>query len=247
MIIITWNANAVNRWDQLWNEKLVQTLGWDVICLQEVGNPRPEWTQVEGPDWGVSTSQAFQIRKYSYTTPFGLPLYITHCEWTKHQKNHLVMITRTLPAWATNLSGDMGERPCFGIKARLHFRWPQEDHMDVFIGCVHIISSYKSPAETTAMLQYVDTMTQVKGCLGWVLFGDFNANPSDMKQATNRHVVAFNGWTQKNQQAYPLDYLLANGDYITSTPYYQWEPGTAMSDHRLMMYYQLGGPKVEIL
>lgn len=248
MIIITWNANDANRWDKLWNDSTVQTLWWDVICLQEAGNPVAGWSQVEGKPWGAHTSASFLIRKYVYVTPFGLPVFITHCEWVNRQKNHLVMITRALPGWASNLSGDMGERPCLGIKARLHFREPNKHQIDVLIGCVHIIAtSSKAPAETNAMIQYVDMMANVTQCQGWVLFGDFNAAPTDTAHATNRHVVAFNGWTQVNQKNYPIDYLVASNQNVVAAMYSQWEPGTAMSDHRLMSFNQLVGAAVEIL
>lgn len=249
MIIITWNANDVDRWNKLWNDNSVRTLGWDVICLQEAGNPRPEWHQLSGKPWGAATSESFLIRKYSYTTSFGLPVFITHCEWTNRQKNHLVMVTRALPGWATDLSGDMGERPCLGIKVRLEFRYPTLRVIDVLIGCVHIIAtSSKAPAETNAMIQYVDMMANVSQCQSWILFGDFNASPQQVAHATKRHVVAFTaGWTQVNQQQYPIDYLVSSDQAVLDTPVFQWEPGTAMSDHRLMVFYQLGGPKVYIL
>lgn len=248
MIIITWNANAVDRWNQLWNDPLVVNLSWDVICLQEVGNPRPEWHQISGKPWGAKTIKEHLIRKYWFTTPFGLTVYITHCEWTHRQKNHLAMVTRALPSFAKDVSGAMGERPCLGINVQLHFQFPQPHKIKLLIGCVHLIAtSSKAPAETRAMLQFVDSMTEVRKLQGWLLVGDFNAAPQSVAQATNCFAFAPPSWTQKNQLNYPLDYILASNREIIGSSATHWRVGDAKSDHRLVGFYQLNGPQVEIL
>ncbi|MBY8847762.1 hypothetical protein K7G98_03220, partial [Saccharothrix sp. MB29] len=124
--IITWNANRTNRWDLLWADPLVAGLAWDVICLQEVGNPDvAHWTHAQGPVWtqdraARDTDESFVQRRYTYQ-PAHYPavLHITHTEWGNRQKNHLTIITHTRPAWAAEIGGDMSDRPVLGIKVRL--------------------------------------------------------------------------------------------------------------------------------
>ncbi|MBV9791537.1 MAG: hypothetical protein JOZ51_25290, partial [Chloroflexi bacterium] len=192
--------------------------------------------------------EEFLIRKYWYQTPFGLIVYITHCEWTHRQKNHLVTITRALPNWVTDLSGSMGERPCLGIKARLHFIWPHHHTIDVLIGCVHIIATpTKAPTETKEMIKFVDDMNGYTNTNGWILCGDFNADPQVTGQVTNRSVQWAPTWSQINQQQYPIDYLVSSTPAVTNAPFNGWQTGTAMSDHRLMAFIQQFGPVVQIL
>jgi hypothetical protein len=124
--IITWNANSRGRWDQLWSDPLVASLNWDVICLQETGNPdTANWTHVSGPVWDQNAAQRDTIeshvrRRYTYQPPtYHTTMHIVHTEWATRQKNHLVIITKSHASWAAELGADMSDRPAMGIKVRL--------------------------------------------------------------------------------------------------------------------------------
>ena len=258
MRIITWNANRVGRWDLLWADPLVVSLNWDVICLQETGNPdTANWAHVSGPVWTPVAAQRDTIeshvrRRYTYQPPnYNITVHIVHTEWANRQKNHLVFITQTYASWAAELGGDMSDRPVMGIKARL--TWPGVAR-DILIGCVHIVADQaKSPQEVSALVPAINSMCQAAGAQGWLLVGDFNCSPAKLR---NEAQVSLGTWfppTRTQQSvADPIDYVVVDpGLYqaVMATPNIggNWEQGTARSDHTLFRYTQINGPALQIL
>lgn len=258
MRIITWNANSRGRWDQLWSDPLVASMNWDVICLQEVGNPdAANWTHVSGPVWNPNAGQRDTIeshvrRRYTYQPPnYNVTLHIVHTEWANRQKNHLVIITKSHASWAAELGGDMSDRPAMGIKVRL--TKPGVAY-DVLLGCVHIVANpAKSPYEVSALVPAINSMCQEANAQGWILVGDFNCPPQKL---TNEASTALGTWyplgrTQQNV-ADPIDYIVVQPDLykaIMAIPNIdgKWEQGTAASDHVLIRYTQINGPAMQIL
>jgi hypothetical protein len=257
--IITWNANRRNRWALLWADALVAAGAWDVICLQEAGNPDiARWAHVGGPVWNPvaalrATNEPVVFRRYTYN-PLGYLVHILHAEWPNRQKNHMVIITKAPASWAGDLSGQMSERPAIGIKVRL--TWPPGiANTDILLGCVHIVANRrKSPQEVFELLPYVNTMCQhvPGGVAGWMLIGDFNCDPSAMLNA----VLAGLRWplfqTQRRAPS-AIDYLIMDVNlhaaFVAAPGMIEnWAQGaTAISDHWLVEYAQVNGPTVQIL
>jgi hypothetical protein len=98
--IITWNANRKKRYDLIWTDTLVKRWAWDVICLQEAGNPAREWGNPQkGRAWQAKkqrkpSDEPLEARWYTYTPPGFPQVYIVHGQWVNHDKNHLVIITK---------------------------------------------------------------------------------------------------------------------------------------------------------
>ncbi len=258
MRIITWNANRVGRWDQLWNDPLVSNLNWDVICLQEVGNPdTANWTHISGPVWDPNAAQRDTIeshvrRRYTYQPPtYGTILHIVHTEWANRQKNHLVIITQTQASWAAELGADMSDRPAMGIKARL--TWPGVTR-DILLGCVHIVANRtKSPQEVSALVPAINSMCQEANAQGWLLVGDFNCSPAMLRENAQ---VPLGTWYPPNQTQQsvpdPIDYVVVDPSLyqaVMGIPNIggNWQQGTAASDHVLVKYTQINGPTLQIL
>jgi endonuclease/exonuclease/phosphatase family metal-dependent hydrolase len=258
MRIITWNANRVDRWTQLWNDNLVSGLAWDVICLQEAGNPdAANWNHVSGPVWDPNvaqrdTDESFMLRRYTYQPPnYNTTFHILHIEWAKRQKNHLVIITKTHASWGAELGGDMSDRPAMGIKARLV--WPTATR-DILIGCVHIVANAtRSPQEISAMVPYINAMCQAANAQGWLLVGDMNCPPGKlMNEATEKLGVWYPQGATQQSVAEPIDYLVVDPglyEVVMATPNIDglWERGSARSDHVLLRYTQINGPTLQIL
>jgi endonuclease/exonuclease/phosphatase family metal-dependent hydrolase len=258
MRIITWNANRVGRWDQLWVDPLVTSMNWDVICLQETGNPdTANWTHVSGPVWNPDAAQrdtieSYTLRRYTYQPPgYHTTLRILHTEWANRQKNHLVIITKTNASWAAELGGDMSERPAMSIKARL--TWPGVNR-DILIGCVHIVASPdKSPQEISAMVPYLNNMCTEANAQGWLLVGDINCPPGKLLREATAALGAWHPLTRTQQSVdEPIDYVVVEpGLYqaVMAIPNIDgsWEEGTARSDHVLVRYTQINGPTLQVL
>jgi endonuclease/exonuclease/phosphatase family metal-dependent hydrolase len=251
MNIITWNANHRDRWRLLFNSNAFKSFAWDAICLQEVGDPQPEWVLVNGRQWTyrAGPDETTVIRQYSYAAPHVGTIYITHAEWVGHQKNHLVMITRTLPTQPLILSGDQGYRPWLGITVRL--TWGTEE-MQALLGCVHIKSRGKGAKEVEMRdtLQWIKSMAELQQAAGWVIFGDFNTSPDKMEQEIHPHrVSAAKGmWSQKNQLNYPIDYAVYSAPDVLKSHATIWDTDAVHSDHRLMLFHQPpGGSRVWIV
>jgi endonuclease/exonuclease/phosphatase family metal-dependent hydrolase len=258
--IITWNANRANRWNLLWADPLVQALHWDIICLQEVGNPSPNWTHASGPVWQQQSAQrgtdeSFVQRKYTYQPAgYGAPLHIVHAEWPNRQKNHQAITTKTPTAWSTDLSGQMADRPAIGIKVRLN--WPPalgRPATDILVGCVHIVANEaKSPVEVGQLLPAVNTMCGLEHAAGWILVGDFNCAPKKMMDEVPVPVGAWWPPFPTHDSTATLDYLLVEPALFKTfmaTPGIggNWVQGTAKSDHWLVEYTQINGPTVQII
>jgi len=249
VVVLTWNANNSERWSNLWRNRFVVENNWEVICLQEAGAPAAEWTHVSGPPWRVDTNRDVVFRKYTYVDLLGRPVNIIHCEWVKRQKNHTVMITKA-PAYPISIAGDVGIRPCLGVRVRL--TWNNMTRTAI-LGCVHIVSSDKAPAEVTEMLQYIGAMVRRTQANGWLLFGDFNADPNKVTQGMGAtwpaaNTTFFPGQTQKNQTQYPLDYGAFSDIGLLAADSTTWYPSDEwVSDHKLMKYEQVNGPRISFL
>ncbi len=259
MDIITWNANRVNRWDLLWADARVAAGQWDVICLQEAGNPDPNWTPAQGPVWQPQAGQRRTIepivcRRYTYQPPGygGATLHIWHGEWPNRQKNHLAVITRNPSSWVADISGQMGERPAIAIKVRLNWSHGLAP-TDVLVGTVHIIANRsKAPQEVSEMLPFVDAMCAHAGVAGWILAGDFNCDPTTMINSVPVGALWPNFPTHQNT-AQPIDYVLMQpalyGTFLAVPGIAgNWAQGTtAVSDHLLVEYAPANGPAMQIL
>jgi endonuclease/exonuclease/phosphatase family metal-dependent hydrolase len=243
MRIITWNANRVDRWDQLWQDKLVASMEWDLICLQEVGNPQDGWQQISGPKWAAKradrdTDEPIVRRQYTYQ-PKGYPqaVNIVHGEWPNRQKNHLALIAKNQISWVADISGQMGERPALATKVRLTGQNGQP--ADVLVGTVHILATpRKAPAEVGEMLQFVESMVELQKQAGWLLFGDFNCDAGALLEELERRypknsIMAVPPGFQTHQSARTIDYLLTN---VGFSEIGTWTKGTAASDHALVCY-----------
>jgi endonuclease/exonuclease/phosphatase family metal-dependent hydrolase len=252
MNIITWNANSTERWDDLWTSPQVSTyLNWDIICLQEAGNPMTNWTLLHGPQWPSGSSHESSVRRYYSYTPPNLPqVYILHCEWPNRQKNHLVIITKQRPTGGADLSGQMGERPAVGIKVRLEWQLNNiRVTRTILFGCVHIVASYKAADEVRAMLQFVNGMRVQFNTDGWLLVGDFNCPAEELWGSLGGAPLAVSypmQWTQYNNPV-AIDYLLASEAWIFSCTSQDFSLGIRASDHRLVSYRQVGGSTVHIV
>jgi endonuclease/exonuclease/phosphatase family metal-dependent hydrolase len=268
VIIITCNANNQDRWAALWHDPFVQNVEWDVICLQEVGNPRPEWTARPGnKPWPTTQfSQPAVFRYYTYNPPTlgNLVVTIIHCEWVSRQKNHTVMILpRDVNVSAFNMSSEKGvtARPYMGIKVQLSIdnvglRW-------VLLGCVHVVANpSKAPIEVIEALQWVHTACHERGTaegqnsvshLGrWLLFGDFNSNPQKIGNVINSEprftpplypnggTTYFNGG-ETHQSGRTIDYGAYSHLYLlpNANAPGSWERGIYFSDHYLMKFEDL--------
>jgi hypothetical protein len=247
MNIISWNANRVGRYAMLWAEPEVTANQWDIICLQESGNPDPTWTYVSGPVWtGQSTISGMRdsvvIRFYT-TQPPGLPpIYITHGEWPDRQKNHLVIITKAMPSWAADLSGQAGERPALGIRVRLTFA--NGTQKQVLVGSLHIVANHKAPIEVAEMTAYFDAMMNHTHSNGWVVIGDFNCEPSKLAAIASTCSGAFpsfytQGVPVANQT---IDYFIFSPkDLLGDGQNHTWHRSvTTKSDHHLISYRNPG-------
>lgn len=258
MRIITWNANRADRWNQLWADPLVSNLQWDIICLQEVGNPDvANWTHASGPVWNPAaaqraTDESFTLRRYTYQPPlYPNALHIIHTEWANRQKNHLVIITQTRANWVAELGGDMSDRPAVGIKARL--AWGANTR-DVLVGCVHIVAApLKAPQEISAMVPMLNRMSAEAHAQGWMLVGDMNCGPTQLRDGASE-VVGFWHPTFSTQDSVgeAIDYLVVEPNLyqtVMAIPAINgaWTPGTAASDHKLVKYTQVNGPALQIL
>jgi endonuclease/exonuclease/phosphatase family metal-dependent hydrolase len=249
MNIITWNANRIDRYQQLWADPRVMAWNWDVICLQETGAPDAAWTHAGGPVWNANaaardTDESSVRRRYTYTPP-GLNLvHIVHAEWPNRQKNHVVIITKAAANNRLDMSGQMGERPALGIKVRLTL--PDGTARFVLIGTVHIVASYKSAAEVQAMLRFFHDACQLAQAQDWIIAGDFNCTPLMMAQALPGFTIRATAHaTQDGGDT--LDYILASGNTPFTCTSESWTFGTARSDHRLVSYQQVLGSAVQIL
>lgn len=248
VVVLTWNANNSARWPYLWQSTFVQENNWEVICLQEAGAPAAEWTQITGPQWGADPGNKDAVfRKYTYVDLLGRTVHIIHCEWVKRQKNHTVMITKAA-AYPISIAGDVGIRPCLGVLIRL--KHDDNTTKRAILGCVHIVSSDKAPEEVREMLRFIECMVREKKAHGWMLFGDFNANPLKLSSAANCFTTYYPGQTQKNEKGYPLDYGAFNKLELltTANTISNWYPTNDYgSDHRLMKYEQTHGPSITFL
>lgn len=256
--VITWNANRTNRWDLLWADPLVAGLAWDVICLQEVGNPDvAHWTHAQGPVWSQDraardTDESFVQRRYTYQPAhYPAALHITHTEWGNRQKNHLTIITQTRPTWAAEIGGDMSDRPVLGIKVRLTL---PTGPTDVLLGCVHLVANRtKSPQELGALVPYLNDMCREANAQGWLLAGDFNCSPAEMVQSAGSAVgVWYPSFSTQDSIGEPIDYVVVEPHLyqaVMAMPGISgnWERGTAASDHRLVRYTQPNGPALQVL
>jgi len=236
----------------------VSGLAWDIICLQEAGNPdTSNWTHAEGPVWQSKAAQRDTIesnvrRRYTYQPPhYNQVLHIVHIEWANRQKNHLVIITKTRASWAAELGGDTSDRPAMGIKARL--TWPGVTR-DILIGCVHIVADpTKSPLEVSAMVPAINSMCQEANAKGWVLVGDFNCTPKKMLTDAKEVIgLWFPQFPTQQSVDDPIDYIAVEPslyEAVMATPNIggQWERGAAASDHFLVKYTQVNGPALQIL
>lgn len=249
VVVLTWNANNSQRWSYLWQNKFVLENNWEVICLQEAGNPAPEWKQITGLPWGANTKLDVVFRKYTYTDLLSRSVNIIHCEWVKRQKNHTVMITKP-PAYPISIAGDVGIRPCLGVLVKLTHE--DKTTKKAILGCVHIVSSDKAAAEVQEMLKFIECMVREKRADGWLLFGDFNANPNKVKQTIGARgeTTFWPGQTHRNETKYPLDYGAFNKLELLTTAKTQslWYPADDWgSDHRMMKYEQVDGPTITFL
>ena len=225
MNIITWNANRKKRYDLIWTDTLVKRWAWDVICLQEAGNPAREWGNPQkGRAWQAKkqrtpSDKPLEARWYSYTPPGFPQVYIVHGQWVNHDKNHLVVITKNEAPWAADLSGEVGQRPTLGIAIRL--TWPDGSSKKVLLGCVHIVSSHKADKEVYDVLKYVDEMKVRTGSDGWLLVGDFNCPPERMIQYITSQKTSYGPMTtcypatfHTHDSGSTLDYILASSDAV---------------------------------
>jgi endonuclease/exonuclease/phosphatase family metal-dependent hydrolase len=253
--IITWNANRVNRWTMLWADRSVRDWDWDVICLQEAGNPlENQWTRVAGPPWDESLKHKTAIFRYYTYHPYNdhKEVSIMHGEWIDKQKNHLVMIIKgSTPALAFNLSGDEGfsTRPYMGIKVRLQ-RGTQ--YIWVLLGCVHVVASGKAAVEVSESMRFVVQMVDLKQAAGYLLFGDFNSSPGNIASAIKygqqpwqspfggkAGTTHYPGGTHDKGET--LDYA-AYSDHqllpdLMTPDIWNWDRSTTKSDHYLMSFY----------
>jgi hypothetical protein len=244
VIVLTWNANNRDRWGELWRDQFVIGNNWEAVFLQEAGNPDPAWTQLSGPAWRANTHEDVVFRTYRYVDILGRTIYIAHCEWVRRQKNHTVMITKA-PARPISIAGDVGIRPCLGTHIRL--RYPDNSTKTAILGCVHIVSSYKAATEVAEMTQVIDEMVRQKRADGWLLFGDFNAQPDKIAQEANCKTTYFPGQTHKTRKGYPLDYGAFSKMELLQAQTSTWYQGPYLSDHRIMKYEQTGGPTISFL
>jgi len=255
--IITWNANATDRWDQLWADPVVSNHNWYIIFMQEVGNPSPTWTHVSGPVWNPAavlraTDESNVKRRYTFQPHgYAAPLHILHIEWANRQKNHQVIITRTRPNWAAEIGADMSDRPVMGVKVRL--TWPHGPAAsDVLIGGVHLVANRnKSPFEINAMLKSLQLACQQQNAAGWMLVGDFNCPPEEMRDSAPVGVWWPRFKTQ-NKATFAIDYMVVDPtlyQVFMAVPGIDgdWALGLAASDHHLVEYIQTGGPALQIL
>jgi endonuclease/exonuclease/phosphatase family metal-dependent hydrolase len=220
-----------------------------LICLQESGAPDPAWTFVGGPVWNANaaareTDESSVRRRYTYTPPNLNLVHIVHAEWPNRQKNHVVMITKAAANNRMDMSGEMGERPALGIKARLTL--PNGNPYDVLIGTVHIVSSYKSAAEVQAMWRFFNAACHNAAAQDWIIAGDFNCTPLMMARALPHHIVKASAHATQNGGD-TLDYILASGNTPFTCNSESWTHCATRSDHTLMSYQQVMGSAVQIL
>jgi len=249
MNIITWNANRVNRWAQLWADPLVSGLNWDIICLQETGNPDPAWgvPQIDSGPSDPNIPESVRLRRYSYTPPtYAGPLFPMHAEWTERQKNHLVIVTKTPASRMYELGGDQGIRPVFGIKVRL--TWPPMGGTeDIFVACTHIIASSKADAEIFHVVEKLRIIAPIYQCTGWIVGGDLNRVPTAQRYLTAPSITAVWPGFPTHDSGNVYDYFIAEPNHLFNCTNHNWVPGAAASDHYLVNYQQVGGPTITIL
>jgi len=249
MNIITWNANRVNRWALLWGDALVTALNWDVICLQEAGNPDPAWGAAQS-DTGPShpnAPESVRLRRYSYTPPmFPGPLCVMHAEWSGRQKNHLVMVTQGVASRPYELGGDQGIRPVLGVKARL--TWPVTGATeDILIACTHVVASSKADWEMYDVAQKLRLNAPILNCTGWVVGGDLNCEPAKQRYLDTPSITGQWPGFPTHTSGNVFDYLIAEPNHLFDCTNHNWVQGAAASDHFLVSYTQVGGPAIQIL
>ena len=247
MNIITWNANRVERWTMLWGEPLVTNLLWDVICLQEAGDVRPEWgvpLTDTGPPRNPDMPESTRLRSFSYTPPgFNVPVFISHSEWSGRQKNHLVMVTRAQPSRPFEWGIDQGIRPVLGLKVRL--QWVNGLANACLIACTHIIADGRAAAEAVAVAKQLEIVRENEACYGWVLAGDFNCQPNNL---VGLPVDVRGAWPPfaTHTSGSTIDYVIGSPGAVFNFPW-EWQHGAIKSDHWLVFYQQNQGPTVQIL
>jgi endonuclease/exonuclease/phosphatase family metal-dependent hydrolase len=256
--IITWNANRVDRYNQLWNEQLVRSLQWDLICLQEVGNPEPAWVRQSGPPWpdpnkGQNPNQMV-LRRYTFAPPGVGQVHILHGEWPNRQKNHVVMITKSRANWVAHVTDGNTIRPVLGIKIRLtwvDYMGQSVGTKDVLVACVHILSSDKAAWEVNDSLSNLEGACRAANATGWILVGDFNCEPDKLlaflrTKPQNPPVGQRSPHFATHDSNHMLDYLVAHpADEILKCGFQMWAQGRAKSDHLLVKYTQVSGPSVQ--
>lgn len=265
MVIVTWNANRVNRWDLLMKDPDFKR-PWDVICLQETGNPPANWAQLDGAAFGTkqerATDESTCRRGYEWTCPSG-KFYATHSEWPNQQKNHFVMMTRNRPRFRNDIGGGTIRRPVPALKARVkrvvsvqrdprtrRFRLTWEVKF-VLIGTVHF-QPFTAAKEFADVLQWITAAAAVFQMDAWILVGDFNMEPKVAQDVLDRSpfvlgmeaVVRAPTWPT-HSSGHRYDYIAASAAWAVGPDGDRyWRPGNdpdrAASDHTLQVYD--GGP-----